>query len=244
MRLSERYRLQYVEAHAKRYKWRSVAFVGVADAKLVRQFLCNFTACSVLAVPMWADPETLRPSERDAQRVRQKMLHGWARSYAARYTLDEGPPEKVAGRVEQFDGVVLWDAISEELLPSIGGAWVGRVKDGGWLMGVDWRSPAVRDVLDAVAPGRWEHFREGIWGVRVRRALAGGVAAADTEVGGQDASQGLDPEHPAVDGDRRPAPDAHANPALTAHDDAPAAEPVIAPKRRGRPPGSRNKVAA
>lgn len=224
MRLSERYRLTFIEAHAKRHKWRSAAFVGVSDAKLVRQFLCNFTACSVLAVPVWADPEALRPGDRDAQRVRRKMLQQWQRSYAARYTLDEGPPEKVAARVGEFDGVVLWDAIGDELLPTIGRAWVSRVKDGGWLMGLDWRNLAVRDVLDAVAPGRWEHFREGIWGVRVRKSAP--------------------PTDAAVEMNSDPAIPDEIKPADASHDDAPAAEPVIAPKRRGRPPGSRNKVAA
>jgi hypothetical protein len=254
MRHSERARLAFVEGHAKRYKWRRVALVGVSDTGLVRQLLVNFPLCAVFVVPVWRDEAGMRPGERGQQRNHQRNLRVWARSYAKRFEADEGPLLKVAGRAGAFDAVVLWTEVGDEALGEVGRAWVANVKDGGWLLGLDHRSEAVRATLDAVAPGRWDHFREGIWGIRVRR----------TEVSGEAATV-LDADAPAlVDGDDALAEDEApvtvqvlaavpvggvpvASEGVTAaegggHEPSDVAAATVAPKRRGgRPKGGRNK---
>lgn len=224
MRHSERARLAFVEGHAKRHKWRRVALVGLSDMALARQFLVNFPLCSVLVVPVWQDEADMRPGERAAQRNQQRNLRVWSRSYAKRFTSDDGPLVKVAGRAGEFDGVVLWTAVGEGELAEVGAAWSACVKDGGWLLGLDYRSGVTRAVLDQVAPRQWSHFREGIWGVRVRRGTEPDNAVAQVDA---DAAPEGDAESAVADGER---------PVLVPHDEAPAAEQVVAqPKRRGRP---------
>lgn len=164
--MSARSRLRFVEAHAKRYGWRSAAFVGVSDSHLVRQFICHFPACALYVVPMWR--EGLLPGAAGAQENARQHIRKWARVYA-RLEVDEHDPRKVAERLDrQFDGVVLWTEIDADLIHTIGGAWVARVVDNGWLLGIDHRIEKTRGILNAVAPD-WVDFREGIWGVRVRR---------------------------------------------------------------------------
>lgn len=252
MRHPDRARVAYVEGHAKRYRWRSVALVGVKDGRLARQFFATFPACKVLVVPVWDEPETIGLSARAQQLNHQRNLRVWARGYANRFTVDEGPMVKVAGRVGQFDGVVLGPAVGEDELPEVGRAWIGRVRDGGWLLGTDHRSERVRAILNVVAPKRWEHFRDGIWGVRVRRAASDEAPANSRPVSGDEqpavASVGL-VDDAALDaagpGDlhREVAPTAALDepvPALAVgggetHADSSVAAPIVAPKRRGRP---------
>ena len=244
---ADRSRLAFIEAHAKRHKWRSVALVGVGDTTLARQLLVHFPVCSVLVVPVWR--EGLRPSEEGRQRNHQRYLRLWTRSYAKRFEVDEGPPLKVAARMDgrQFDAVVLWDGIDDRVLGLVGAAWAPRVKDGGWLLGLDHRNEAVRGVLNAVAPG-WQDHREGIWSVRVRRQkpLDGDANAVDLKAEDLPAAEEvrhdddaelpvaleLEPSVGSDDGSGQPeAPDV--------------AAASVAPKRRGgRPKGSRNKPKA
>lgn len=219
MRHPDRARVAYVEGHAKRYRWRSVALVGMKDDRLARQFFATFPACKVLVVPVWDEPETIGLSARAQQLNHQRNLRVWARGYANRFTVDEGPMVKVAGRVGEFDGVVLGPAVGEDELPEVGRAWIGRVRDGGWLLGTDHRSERVRAILNAVAPKRWEHFRDGIWGVRVRR---------DPVLGPQPVTPDADDIAPVVA--TEPVDDAGVS-----HADSSVAAPIVAPKRRGRP---------
>jgi hypothetical protein len=245
---ADRSRLQFIEGHAKRHKWRSVALVGVGDTTLARQLLVHFPVCSVLVVPVWR--EGLRPSEEGRQRNHQRYLRLWTRSYAKRFEVDEGPPVKVAARMEgrQFDAVVFWDGIDDRMLGVVGAAWAPRVKVGGWLLGLDHRSEAVRSVLNAVAPG-WQDHREGVWSVRVRRQAevqgnglpvvhdVDSAAAVDDDLARAAAVAQLDGDADEV----RPV----VNVELAendAHESSDVAAASVAPKRRGgRPKGSRNK---
>lgn len=203
MKASERSRLHFVEAQAKRYKWRSVALIGVNDTGLARQFLAHFPRCKVLVVPIWR--EDLRPGPAGAQRNFQRNLRLWTKAYGGRFECEQGPPMKVAELTErQFDGVVLWTGIAPELLAVIGGAWVPRVVDGGWLLGVDHRLALVRSVLNQVAPG-WVQYREGIWGVRVRRS--GEAADHLAVVGDLNIAEMIHGDDPAADAeDETPLP--------------------------------------
>lgn len=243
---ADRSRLQFIEAHAKRHKWRSVALVGVGDTTLARQLLVHFPVCSVLVVPVWR--EGLRPSEEGRQRNHQRYLRLWTRSYVKRFEVDEGPPLKVAARMagRQFDAVVLWDGIDDRVLGLVGAAWAPRVKDGGWLLGLDHRSEAVRGVLNAVAPG-WQDHREGIWSVRVRRQKpaddlvvedhapvipdeqdAAAFPAAERPVEVLESPEGATASFESVE--------------RVGHEPSDVAAASVAPKRRGgRPKGSRNK---
>lgn len=245
MRASERSRLHFVEAQAKRYKWRSVALVGVNDTALARQFLAHFPRCKVLVVPIWR--EDLRPGPAGAQRNYQRNLRLWTKAYSGRFECEPGGAMKFAGSTErQFDGVVLWTGIAPELLAVIGGAWVPRVVDGGWLLGVDHRLALVRGVLNQVAPG-WVQYREGIWGVRVRRS-ADVEHASGLPESPADEADGVACESAATSGSSdEPIPalpvggcETHA--VSSDADAANIAQPSATPKRRGgRPKGSKNK---
>jgi hypothetical protein len=250
MRRSMKFRPQanQIEAITKRNTWSSLAIVGVADSEVMQRMLFACTRLALTVVATWPAQST-QPTERIKQKSRADKVRQLARSYASRVTLLECDADTAAGKLagQEFDGAVLFDAPD---LEHDGGAWAALVRSGGMLLGTDHRDMATRATLNAVAPG-WERLDDGLWCVRVKRAVHDEVRADDVGDAAI-APVGADVLEPAS-GDRgevrveadvdRPKKRASRPPLPPeiAGSDTHAAS--IAPKRRGgRPKGSKNKT--
>ena len=164
---STKLQIRWMEAHVKRHRLKEIALVGAKDTLLLRQLLLNFRPSIVhLVFPM---QEGLRPRDDAQQRLHFNTISALLRANSARLTTDFGTVAKAAERVDKdFDCVILWDAIAPSDFGQAGAAWSPKVRDNGWLMGLDYRSPEVIRVLQQVSHP-WKRFTQGIWGIQVKR---------------------------------------------------------------------------
>lgn len=248
-----------IEGLIKRYDWRSIALVGVADHHVLSRLLGTATRCRVTVVARDLPTAGLRETGL------WQRIKGLCRSYESRARLIEATPLLALDQIEdgeEFSAVFLAGCEAATLY-DVGGAWLPRVKTGGMLIGDGARDLRVREILKVVAPSR-QMLPDGMWTVRVRRA---DVVPGDEQpvVVDLDGASGVDLDDAIVaddvqDIDHAIAPDpvdAGTNEHETvAHVEAPelgtgaegetfVAEDVAPPpKRRGRPKGSRTKKAS
>ena len=254
-----RRRLLLLDHLVKRNALRSLVVAGVGTDEECKGLLqWNKHLRFVL---VWAPPPVRQPSDRVRNANALQRMRAWERSYG-RFDVLEMPTAKAVETLadREFDCVALW-SLTPQQLAAEGPLWAARVKDGGLLVGVDYREVAVRQILNAAVP-RYDRLRDGVWCVRVRRTSQSedvGDPVSDAhglEDGGQLGAAGPDQVIAVEDGitaGGELVPDALANvrQASVGQDghqpvasEAVAADtlPQPAPKRRGgRPKGSRNK---
>lgn len=209
-----------VEGQSKRHNFNRIALVGIRNYAVLGRLLGAAPRTKLMIVARPGLGDGLRDTGLWA-RIKQLCA-----SYSSRATLIEADP--VAGLdqlPEQWRAdIVYLEDCEASTLAEVGRAWLSRLQDRGILIGDGGRDLRLRAVLGAVAPSR-QHYPDGLWSVAVRRGFAppsdAGGAGEMEPVAGHGGQQ--EPE-----GARESAVE------------SPAAEP----KRRGRPPGSRNKPKA
>ena len=266
MRLvGERSRARLLDRLVKQNGWRSIAIVGVKD-DLETKSLLQWCRKLELTVVWRVTPGAGRHELQRQGFARDRMVK-WTAVYK-RLTLLQMPSaeavEQLAG--QQFDAVALW-GLTPAQLAGEGAKWAGLVRTGGMLVGMDHRVAECRRVLNAAVP-KWRVHRDGVWMVDVRRATPL-VEQESVDVGGRDHVEeaagpiglvGPNDTAIVVNGDlplssdeedlvTRDPVDSGSDANETVHAMAPAAGAERAgnvaqpaPKRRGRPPGTRNKA--
>ena len=233
----------------KKNRWASLVVVGVKDdleAKSLLQW-CRNLAVTVV----WRTEPNASRQQAQRQAFARDRMRKWGVTYK-RFTLIESSTADAAKALkgQQFDAVALW-GLTPAQLASEGADWAALVVDGGMLVGLDHRLVECRRVLNVAVP-KWRTFRDGVWVVDVRRQGHAEAAAEDggenigaKETAAEQAVESSDANGGAVlddaaDGAVTIKADVTHDPASSASDAATLPQP--APKRRGRPPGSKSKV--
>lgn len=236
MRLSERRRLGYYEAHAKKYFCRDVLIVGAQSDHIVTKMLASHIGMKSLSViAQWGDPEKIGPIAKLNQHAAMKRLANKAKSYPKfcvyLETADvlEGV-EKLTEEGALFDLVILSEAVQPHNLAQVGMLAVSLVRTGGWLIGSDHRDPGVRGVLDAaVGPKRWQAYpREGVWGIRIERKSHKLEAVELPPLPSDESASGNVAEREPEAEPEQEGSEGHSADPLVAED-------AMVPRRRGRP---------
>jgi hypothetical protein len=267
MLASTRRRVILLDRTIKREAWGSICLVGVDSDAEVKALLSFCRQLHITAVFDGSLAQT--PAAKIRQRAALGRLRAYERSYK-RLRIVEGHTAEAARSLdgELFDGVVLL-GVPASRLPDEGALWAARVAHGGMLIGLGHENVAVRQMLNAAVP-KWSAWRYGLWVVPVTRGEDDG-AVDELRCGtvGQELGDGQgDLAAPKPNGKDHGAVGQSINPGgvdfeaaaaapVEPEGEAPGGEagaqphgPVIpggdsvAAKRRGRPPGSRNKVAA